>query len=68
MVVVYYREKCTSKLTGEEHIRQGQEWGHGNGRGEVDPQSTSLSLAIIAIYVIKVWYSYTNEAIVKIMG
>lgn len=68
MVVVYYREKCTSESTGEKHIRQGLEWGHRNGRREVDPQSTSLSLAIIAIYVIKVCYSYTNEAIVKIMG
>lgn len=66
MVVVYYREKCTSESTGEKHIRQGLEWGHRNGRREVDPQSTSL--AIIAIYVIKVCYSYTNEAIVKIMG
>lgn len=63
MVVVYYREKCTLESTGEKRISQ--VWSGAMGMG---PQSTSVSLAIIAIYVIKGWYSLTNEAIVKIVG
>lgn len=56
------------RINRRKTYQPGLEWGHGNGRGGVGPQSTSVSLAIIAIYVIKGWYSLTNEAIVKTVG